>query len=753
MGPLLVGAALKGIESQLTTIIGPAAAAGDLMFRADIGLPDCAVTRKAEQYQQQVSATNRDAINYCNPVLDVHALIETIHKQVPDEGDQNLWGLPPSAWLWLRNRMQLHGVDMALPGEQGAPAMASDWLQISRLAAEAAPLDAVLRGYWRTRGMDAAIADHWDDELKFALRRRGFSRQEDRTTLKRGFAHWSTLDAERLAWLGQVDEVTRLALYNAAGAVREEDTIYAQWLNARIPDTASLIEMARRLTWDDDLAERYGLDVRFNNSPLAVFFARAQGEGRMPGELPGQPQGSTDWLKLAMRTQSPIVGFGVAREMQHRLRPAVAGQPQSVVPGVAAWTKENTLDMLAMEGYSAPLAQRMAALVPEPINIRIVNHILTETLKHPQLAAQAQALMGAGVDWVKNAFLDHGFADGIAQVTADAIRQAADDAANAERLELEKKLREESRAVVLRQYELGMLVTPVAVESLKGRFVTEEMAIEMLSHIDNKLDADFIQGATAEIKTAFLEGKLTPEQVGGQFNILGINPARQARYMQEWIWARNDRARMLATGEIFAALKHGLMTPQVALVRLINLGWTQADAMVELAAVQQDIDRAAAATASAEAAKVISAQEKAKREAEAKAKAEAAAKAKADAAAERTAKLKAQAPLAQELAGTKYTALALMDLDAYNAAKKKGNKEKMQAEVNKAAYAYADLLLTQLKLVQAEPETADAIQPINPIEVPPPDESAGAGKSTAGAPSPPSGPATSGGGTSPPAAP
>ena len=200
---------------------------------------------------------------------------------------------------------------------------------------------------------------------------------------------------------------------------------------------------------------------------------------------------------------------------------------------------------------------------------------------------------------------------------------------------------------------------------------------------------------------------------------LGVSQDRVAMYVQEWVWQRNDRQRIASTGEIIAALKAGLITPDLALARLVNIGWAAPSAMVELALAEHEIAAAAARASSAEASKIIAADIKAQREAAASLKTKQAAAAKAETAQEKAAKLAQAAPLEQDAAISKYKALSLLDLEAYNSAAKKGKEEKMQAEIEKATHAYKELLLTQLKLVQEGGLKHGQAIEVEPLAVPP----------------------------------
>lgn len=753
MDPFILAGLLKSVEAQLVPLLGPVVNAGYVRLRAAGAVPDCTVVRSTEYYQQQKAVQGRGTQAYSTLIQDAGALIRMFHQFTPIGVGDNDLGPSPASWTWLHDRLSMHGVDCAIPSEAGAPPFATDWNTLVTNAASAAPLADAMRGWNRTRHLANESADFWVKEVNFHLNRGGFSRGGDRQILSYPYAHWSTMEAERLAWLGQVDEVTRIALYRAAGYSHVDDQTYAQWLAARIPNADFLYELARRQMWDDAAAANYGLDEAYNSSPLAVFFARAQGEGRMPGALPDQPDGSTDWLKLGMRAGTPLVNFGQAVLMQHRLRPAAGGGGASVVPGIPSWTAEDTKAMLRLAGYPQPLIGRMLGLTVEPLNIRIINQTLLETLKHPNVLADANAAFGPGVDWVMSAYLDHGFSPAVSKMAADAIRAKASDEYFAEKIALQKEIDKGARAIALADYEFGTATDVDTINRIVGEQCDENMAIALVSQAGAKAEQRLKATVLAAIHGAYMEGKLDAAATATQLATLGITAPRQASYLLEWGWERGDKARMLSTGEILSALKAGLLAPDVAAVRLVNLGWTQPDAMLEIAMVQHELDAAAARVATADAAKEIAAQQRATKEAAAAAAAKDKAKAAAAKAKSRADQLAARVPLEAAKAANEYAATALIDLDAYNTAKGKGETDKANAIIDKAVAAYEKLLLTQLALAQQSPGAANEIQPIEQVAIPPAGAGSGAGSPPTGAPPHP-GPTTApGGGTgSPPAA-
>jgi hypothetical protein len=162
----------------------------------------------------------------------------------------------------------------------------------------------------------------------------------------------------------------------------------------------------------------------------------------------------------------------------------------------------------------------------------------------------------------------------------------------------------------------------------------------------------------------------------------------------------------------------------MAQVRLTNLGWTGTDALVEIALAEQEISSAAAKSAQTAASKLSASEARATRAADAATKASAAATAKAEKLAAKTADEVALAAAEQSKAANTYGGKANADLDAYNKAVAAGDVAKQNAEIDKAAAAYAAWLIAQAKLRQESPDVQKAIGPGSTASIPVPPASA-----------------------------
>jgi hypothetical protein len=691
--------------------------------------------------------------------------------------NQELWSrydadpnMQQQIWDWLRWTTKKQGVDIgkeALPGPaiwNGIDGVyeANQRRALIEMSSAAAPLGGVIRDYYRSRNVAASDQAVTQAELEWNLARAELRRKEDRDRILTPFVAWGVHEIMTLRWLGVLTPEKVLDFLAAAGVTKEEDVQMMMYLSAKRPDPPLLLAWRARMLWDDNLAARYGLDGIPQESPVADFFARVQGAGQPQAQLPGQPAGSTDWNALGYRASRPLPDFGVARTMQHRLRVDNPVTGESVVPGIMAWTESNTRDMLAIAAYPQPIIDRLMGLVDEPLNIRLINHVLTPMATHPDVVAAAAAAFGPGYDWITRALLDHGFSASMAAVASAGIVATADDRANAERIEHEKRLRQEARARAIADFELGTVNANDASDRMVDKFYTLAMATTELNVVQKTIDAGVIKVKIDAIHQSYMDGTKSAPDSSANLDAIGITPNRRDQYLDEWAWSRIGKLKMLSTGEITSALKNGLLSAPAALVRLTNLGWHQPDALIEIAQVQHDLMLAQQKTADATANKIAAEAHHAQQAAaaaDAKLTAEQKAAAHAKAAAEKTAAAEAakqavhNAKVAKDvllagheklLATSDYYKGIHLSNSAYATAVKAKDTEKQAAELAKNVSLYQKYLIDQLKLVSEGPEVAHEIEPLDAAQAPGPQPSQGSDP-TVGATG-----TTSGGTASPP---
>ena len=515
-----------GLQANLKAAGGGLSALNPTSFSVSIvasAIGDLVTTELANQFGVGSLGYKRDAAitqNQGTPNLlpSPDHLIQRYNQQpVPNLG-------------WLGLSLAKHGIDLGR----------SAWLPLVQMSYTAAPLDAYLRAYYRHTNNGQLVPDgaggNAGGTIQQRFRRDGVSRAQDQELLLSPPFAWGPAAARQLKWLGLVDQPTYLQMLSAAGCPRADDQGFLDTALQWLPDAGTLSLWAQRDIWDDALAGRLALDEAYNESPVAVFFAKKSGVEADTPALPNQPAGNTNWFQLACRAGVPLPGFGEAAEMQRRLRDDGTGSGLSVTGDAPAWTAADTRDILTAAGYTRPIVESLMGLVTQPINVRIIQTVLLEALKHPDVAAAAQAAYPDGTDWVLSAYLDHGFSPAVSALAASGIRAKANDEANAELIENQKALRTLSRTIAEKAYAAGTLDTGAAIAAMTDQFFTAGMAATALSLIDLEVKAAATENIVGVIRESYLSGKITGDQV-----IVQLSLARAASNLLAGVGMVQDR--------------------------------------------------------------------------------------------------------------------------------------------------------------------------------------------------------------------
>lgn len=750
LGGFLLSQAL-GTAHQLA---GPVISQSLSEFRDAAGWNDLARSR-AVLYRQNFGSTQRSLSDNFTPFrFNLDQALQSFNRWTWPQADGN----EPARerrWRKLAEQLRFNGIDASLTSfgagdvtrAVGGTTDAHDWYRLIEMSSRAAPLEQTIHDYYRSLGQPEALRTVSQAELNYNLQRAEYRRKQDRDRILSPWYPWTIQDAQRLHWLGVANNADFNRLANAAGVHQAEDGEYLTALMRRMPDAGTLWQWASRQLWDEVITDRFQLDEGFDDSPVAQFYIKAQ--GIRPAEpLPGQPPGEADFAKLAYRNSRRIPTFAEAIQLQRRLRPDGAGHGDSVVEGSTEWLRDSTEAVLKAEGYSQRVREQMHGLVQEPLSLRYVSMILTNVLEHPAVARVVHQFFGQReVDMVEEACRDAGLSDGHTAVVAAAIKQEAHDKAFAEMIGHKKQIRDEERKQAIDRYELGTMEIQDAMTDMEDRQYTHPMALKQLQLVDARILMEIAAEKVKALRESFMTGHLSAQVVTQQLTAAGIRDDRRQQYMELWQWERNANQRMLTTAEILDALKKGILPANQAQQRLVNLGWAGADAMIEIAQVQHDLQVTQQKQQAVQASRTAQQQAAQQRQAQAAQHKQSIAQAIA---------AKAKAKLTHEqttavhhklMDQSKYYAEVHMANSAYHAADKVGDEQKKQAELAKQIADYQHYLIEQLDLASIDPTVQREIGPLETAQAPGPDTSTPVSGAPGKPPAPSGGPGGTTGGT------
>lgn len=778
---LAVGSTVAAVRE----VSGPLISQTLSSFRNEIGYNDVAQSRAVLYNQNRSSTLALPSLLQAIPGNDttVRFSVEQAIRYFHSLDWSLAWGdgqQLQQKWLRLLRHLSYNGVRSAYPGTDSTTREDFEWKRLIELSAHAAPLGSVIKDYYRSLALDPGRRPATEDDLKFTFERSQVSRQEDRDRFLRPFVAWSIADVVRLRWMGFINEEQEDLILKSIGCVHAEDRRLMDGLSKQFPAASQLLGWSQLNLWDEDFAAKYDLDAGLDRSPVATFFSKVQGVGRGEGPLREQPEGEADWIKLAYRAGRKMPNLSEAIQMQWRLRPSGEDDGMSVIAGSPEWTRDDTIELLEHSGYSRPVVDRLIGLSQQPLQVRMIQTILHEAMVNPEIAAEVQEHFGAGRDWVEATYLDHGHLPVISKMSALAMRARVQREIDAEKEANEKSIRSASRraaedlyragsvtreeflVMVLdrffgpqlardladivdkeerakldtkeygqkvssleKSFEVGRISRQEFIERSINGMVTRERAESRADRVVNDIDVAIANRQVKSIHESWMGGTLNADQVVAALRAVGIVDDRIQTYIVEWTWERTEKHRMLTTSEILSAVKAGLMATPVALLRLGNLGWNTADAMVELAMVEREMATSAARAESAAQAKAQRDMATAARTAERTRKSAAAGLAKAAKAARKRTFQQTIDYHARILSASEYARAAHNSNDAFAVAAKAGNEDKMQAALEAEIAAYEKHLIDQIKMVERAQELGYAAPEIDQSRDPGPLPGAG----------------------------
>lgn len=757
IGPGLIAGAALSFAKELA---GPMITQTMSDVRDAAGWNDIARARELHYRLNQGSTTPGLTTNFTPVRFNCEQAILAFNQAPWHRADANP-ALRLAFWERLKSNLRFMGVNIDLnevaqvePAQPGPEGMAArEWARLIDMASEGPSLASTMRDFYRSRWLDANLRSVTEDELKFNLQRASIRRQSDRNRIMNPFYPWTGSDAYRLKWFGLVDNRGKESILEASGCVRAIDQEYIEHLARRLPDPSTLLHWTEQRLWDEQFTDLLHLRNGYAQSPVPDFFLKAQGIVAAEVPLPGEPAGNKDWLDLSFRSGRKVPTLAEAVHLQYRLRPSANDPGMSVIPNVPPWMERHTIAALVHHGVPEPVAKQLAASPFKVIDPNFAGATLGVAMEHRVLRQLQNTLFGPGTQWLEDDMQNFGFSPAVSKYMTAVLHQMAHDKAYADRLAKITAIRHEHRDGVMKAYEQGTITRADAIHSTRHRMFTTTMATRQCDNIDQKVIRDVNQVKIEGIKDAYMGGLLPPAQVQQQLTKVVVNPERVLQYMESWQWERTTKAKHLSTGEILAAMKAGLTTPQQAIMQLTNLGWRNPDAIAEVAIAQHQIQVAQAKQAAAVAAHqaaTIQTEAHAKQAAKDKAQRQAVKDAEAKTAiSKETAKANHKRLLAES---TYYAKVHTADA-AYAAAEKKGDQDTMDAQIAKSQAAYQKWLLDQLTLITQGPEVANVVGPLQ--TEPQPDT--GQGQGTSQPPSsdstPPTAPPEQTGGTPPPAPP
>lgn len=293
----------------------------------------------------------------------------------------------------------------------------------------------------------------------------------------------------------------------------------------------------------------------------------------------GQDYGKEGWdssIGLAAWQRSwNIPDLSLLAGMVHRYYAGRGVPSPQFTQGATQITDADITAILTANGYSQVTAPYVRDLLYSTVSMRHVRtFIATGTTSLPEVAG-----------WL----MDGGQRPDLAMRTAQALFLEEQAKLNAPIQRVIDKARERLIRSIEQAYAVGTLNADDATAELVANGLPEPVAVTTLSAIDIDANNRLVQYVVTRTRSEVFSGIITPAIGRTRLIAAGIAAPRAAMYAAEWETKFSPRRKTLATSQVLRYLRKGYITRDAAVVRLQNIGWSNADMLLLLADVQSQI--------------------------------------------------------------------------------------------------------------------------------------------------------------------
>lgn len=535
-----------------------------------------------------------------------------------------LYHMGGMTWDELKNLLAFHGIDASL----------ETWRKWVERTSGSAPLEQVLTA-WRRGALGANEANGLPAEVNAALMRRGFNNRVQVDRLLYPYREWSAEEARTIRRLGEISADEYAKWLTASGMVQPADRAAFEklikvpnvgetlelflrgdidstktdkylilngftdseamkellGLRYRLPGSQEALHLAARRSADNDIAARLGLDDGLNDWPVYRKLLKAHGTDWGGAQLNAVDGEVIDWAKMHWRAAKSMPLFPEIKELRARLRGDPANPATWSVPGREPWTDDKTRAVLKHLNFPDNIVEQIIGVQFDPVSIRHINLVISHIIRDTYHQDVALPIPEALHDEVEGVLLDHHANPTWAGRWADTLIKNAQEGRQTHLIHNYVNARTADRSEVLAEYCVGVVSREKAIALLVGPECDEPLANMLVLTEFRKCRTKIVKTQIAALETDFITGKTSEAVARVAMASLGIDPVRANDYIVEWTWLRTEQRKVLATGDILRMVRDGYMSTFDALQRLQNIGWDNADALLELDHVQYQINR------------------------------------------------------------------------------------------------------------------------------------------------------------------
>lgn len=406
-----------------------------------------------------------------------------------------------------------------------------------------------------------------------------------------------------------------------------EESVRRDLLSLRysIPSESRLIEYAIKEVWNKDVVEHFGYDDEFDqipefrywmdkigfggspNVPEADIRKMLQDAGRTPQQIQEAVDASTNqpknWAQAEWREHWSTISPTQAYTMLHRLRPAGGKHGPRVL--TAEWQKhiddgyvmtesnlaqarkdcsftiEDVARVLKVNDYPPFFREKLAAISFNTLRLVDIRRIVFLSREDAEFKQSAIGEV-APLDWAREQYLDRGQTPQDAQYLARMTVHEADRKLTVNHRKRTAQIRARERKNLELSYKVGTISRDAfisIVSPFPGAGRTE--SIRVADQIDKEVALTITRKHIASIEKLVLKGDCTIEEATKFLAKIGITERRIKQYSDGWKVMLDEDAIINATRSIIELYRSGLLPLITATNRLNNLGWTNANEILE----------------------------------------------------------------------------------------------------------------------------------------------------------------------------
>lgn len=397
----------------------------------------------------------------------------------------------------------------------------------------------------------------------------GYGTEAEQTTVLGAQAAFPPAVALGLMFRGEMPPADLPKHLSAAGLVSPASQ--NQWIAGQrpLPSPGQLVEWGSRDLWNGAAVEALGLDAEF--PPALSWWMQRQGWAELPatGFAGGANAPAVDPWDMVWRAHWRMPSLSQVVQASRIIRPDNLAQWRQIVPTMTVPPQAAIDAIHKAEGYSPPVRNWLVALTFKRLR--------------PTQAVRLYALDKRPRAWLIGQLLDYGY-------TAEAAGDYADmvDAQIADKEEaIARKERAKARADLVKELErgfsLGTLTRAFVLDRLAALEYDPRAAESALEAIVARENLKVVEESIKRLRKAYLDGEFAPAELAQRLSSVGVLPEVTQRYLALWTLQRTQSRRMFTTSKLQSLVAEGKMLPAVALVRLVNLGWSNPDALLMLA--------------------------------------------------------------------------------------------------------------------------------------------------------------------------